>query len=223
MKKLPSLATLSLLLSAPLHAQTPDQAQAAQYVRPTLIAELGPNGQKISAIALEYEHPILSGSHVASIYDIQTELNQQNTGKRTIIKTYTNNQAKKSHQPQAGKFLILELSPADTNADPYQLRVENQKAQSFRALDAQGQPTTLQKVQANRVPEYHGKQLVYHIQQNGHLKLSNGKTLDKTSINIDASQLSMPDLQHFTPHTISDPKQTQNQLKYQKHTPPEPL
>lgn len=110
------------LLAIGIHSATlaADLVQDTSIVNATLIAELSPNGQKISALALEYEDNLISGSHLAPIFEINTLLDQQETGKRSVLNTYSNNKAAKSASPQAGKFLILELDVQDANANLYQ-------------------------------------------------------------------------------------------------------
>lgn len=209
------------LLAIGIHSATlaADLVQDTSIVNATLIAELSPNGQKISALALEYEDNLISGSHLAPIFEINTLLDQQETGKRSVLNTYSNNKAAKSASPQAGKFLILELDVQDANANLYQLQIENEAAQTFRARDKQGNIVNVEKVQANRVPQYYGERLVYRIRQNGHLKLLNGKTVGKNHIETTAAQVLMPYVQDFTPHHISAADNPDNRLHYRLYQP----
>lgn len=214
--------TIISLLAMPIYTAAfaaADPAPEAKIINATLIAELSANGQKVSAIALEYEDDLISSAHLAPIFEINTLLDQQETGKRSILNTYSNNKAEKSAHPQAGKFLILELATQDSNADLYALRLENEAPQTFRALDAQGNATTVEKVQSNRVPEYYGERLTYRISQNGHLKLLNGKTVGKNQIETNASQVSMPYIQDFTPHQVNAADNPDNQLRYRLYQP----
>lgn len=166
--------------------QAQDLPQKAEKTEPLILAEITAQGQKVTALALEYEDNILSGSDLRSLYQVQTSLDNQEKQSRSIIRAYVNNQATKTHQPQAGKFVIIELDDRDKNADLYSLKTENDTPLKFRSKDKHGNIIETEKVQANRVPQFYQERLTYHIQQTGYLKLTNGKTLDKGELNQSA-------------------------------------
>ncbi|SUU98670.1 Uncharacterised protein [Avibacterium paragallinarum] len=154
-------------------ANANDQPQAPNSpIKMTLIGEITEQGQKISGIALEYEDNILSGSNLRQLYQVQTQLDQQAPISRTVLKAYVNNQAQKSHQSNAGKFVIIELDTQDKNAIPYNLREENTQPMTFKAKDKNGEIVSVEKIQRTKVPEYYNDRLIYQVEQTGLLKLT---------------------------------------------------
>lgn len=219
MNKLCLSALALLAIAARADTLPADRPEAPALLNATLIAELTANGQKISAVALEYEDTLISSAHLSPIFEVKTLLDNEETGKRRILNTYSNHQAATAAKPQAGKFLILELDTQDENANLYSLRVENDAPQHFRALDAEGKVVSVEKVQANRVPEYYGKRLRYHISQNGHLKLINGKTVENSFIEITAEAPGMPYIEQFSAHKLSAADNPDNRLNYRLYQP----
>ncbi|MFZ7343791.1 phospholipase [Avibacterium volantium] len=202
-------------------ANANDQPQAPNsLIKMTLIGEITEQGQKISGIALEYEDNILSGSNLRQLYQVQTQLEQQAPISRTVLKAYVNNQAQKSHQSNAGKFVIIELDTQDKNAIPYNLREENTQPMAFKAKDKNGEIVSVEKIQRTKVPEYYNDRLIYQVEQTGLLKLTNGKTLDKTSIKQSATQTTIhtPYLDEFVAKTVKG-NPAENQLAYRFYRP----
>lgn len=180
-------------------ANANDQPQAPNSpIKMTLIGEITEQGQKISGIALEYEDNILSGSNLRQLYQVQTQLDQQAPISRTVLKAYVNNQAQKSHQANAGKFVIIELDTQDKN----------------------GEIVLVEKIQRAKVPEYYNDRLIYQVEQTGLLKLTNGKTLDKTSIKQSSTQTTIhtPYLDEFVAKTVKG-NPAENQLAYRFYRP----
>ncbi|WP_442778826.1 MULTISPECIES: phospholipase [unclassified Avibacterium] len=189
-------------------------------IKMSLIGEITEQGQKISGIALEYEDNILSGSNLRQLYRVQTTLDQQAPISRTVLKAYVNNQAQKAYQAKAGKFVIIELDTQDKNAIPYRLREENAQPMRFQAKDKNDKIISVEKVQRSKVPEYYNDRLIYTVEQTGLLKLTNGKTLDKTSIKKSASQamIHTPYLDEFIAKTVEG-NADKNQLAYRFYRP----
>ncbi|VEB22232.1 phospholipase [Avibacterium volantium] len=201
-------------------ANANDQPQAANSpIKMTLIGEITEQGQKISGIALEYEDNILSGSNLRQLYQVQTQLDQQAPISRTVLKAYVNNQAQKSHQSNAGKFVIIELDTQDKNAIPYNLREENTQPMTFKAKDKNGEIVLVEKIQRAKVPQYYNDRLIYQVEQTGLLKLTNGKTLDKTSIKSATQKtIHTPYLDEFIAKTVKG-NPAENQLAYRFYRP----
>lgn len=166
--------------------QAQDMPQKAEPIQVTILSEITSKGQKVNGIALEYESNILSGSDLTQLYQVQTSLDNKDKESRSVLKAYVNNQAAIAPQAQAGKFIVIELDTKDTNADLYSLKTANDKPMKFRAKDKNGNIITTEKLQAVRIPQFYDDRLVYHIKQTGYLKLSNGKTLDKTEVSQSA-------------------------------------
>ncbi|WP_040976681.1 alpha/beta hydrolase-fold protein [Necropsobacter massiliensis] len=165
-----------------------DQPQSPKSLpNVTLLAEITAKGQKINAVALEYEDNIFSGSDLTLLYQVETQLDQQTPEKRTIQRAYVNDSPQLSHQSKPGKFVIIELDIRDKNAALYSLRKENTQPMIFRSKK-NGKVTTVEKIQANSVPDYYNARLIYHISQQGNLKLTNGKTLSRMDIKQSAVQ-----------------------------------
>lgn len=183
MRKINLLCALCCFIPA-LHAQ--DTPQKAEPLQVTILSEITPKGQKVNGVALEYESNILSGSDLSMLYQVHTSLDNKDKESRTVLKAYVNNQAALAPQAQAGKFVIIELDDKDTNADLYALQTANDQPMKFRAKDKDGNTVSTEKIQAVRIPKFYDERLVYHIKQNGYLKLSNGKTLDKTEVSQSA-------------------------------------
>lgn len=154
----------------------------------SFIADVTPKGAKITAVALEYEDNILSGSDLRQLYQVETSLNQEIHQNRTLLKAYVNNAPKISYQSQNGKYVILELDDRDNNADFYSLKTENSQPIEFKAKNAKGEIIATKKVQSNKVPQFYQDKLSYLIKQTGNLKLTNGKTLPPSDINLPAKR-----------------------------------
>lgn len=90
----------------------------------------------------------------------------------------------------------------------------------FKAKDKTGQMIEVEKVQANRVPEFYGDKLIYSIKQTGLLKLTNGTTLMPSEIKQPAVQekINIAYLDHFSAHRVWHTQQD-NQLLYRFYQP----
>lgn len=211
---------LLLSLFGTLNAYAEDAPLQAQSVQATLLAEITAQGQKVNAVALEYEDNVLSGSDLRKTYQISTALEGEEKQPRTVLRAYVNDKAEISSQAKAGKFVIIELDNRDKNADLYSLKVENDQPMKFKGRDEDGNVVDIEKKQANRVPQYYGDKLVYHIDQTGYLKLTNGKTLSKKQL----SQAAVKDkvktlwLDEFVAKSVFL-KDKENLLNYRIFTP----
>lgn len=192
----------------------------ASTIKPTFLAEVTPTGAKITAVALEYENNILSGSDLRKIYDVETSLNQKEYIKRNIIRAYVNDTPNKAFESKAGKFVILELDDRDANANFYSLRAENDQAVSFKAKDANGKIIYVNKVQSNRIPEFYQNELTYLVKQKGILKFSNGVDASPSEIKDYANKenISIKYIDLFSSHQISL-SQAENNLLYRLYSP----
>ncbi|HHF6402016.1 TPA: phospholipase [Haemophilus influenzae] len=177
-----SLLILSfLVIQLAAYAQD-DLPETAKTINATLLAEITAQGQKVNAVALEYEGNLLSGSDLRKTYQIFTTLEGKEQTPRTILRSYVNDKPETSAQSKAGKFVIIELDDQDKNADLYSLKTENDQPMKFKGKDKDGNIVEIEKKQATKVPQYYGEKLVYQINQTGYLKLMTGKTLAPISI-----------------------------------------
>lgn len=216
---------LSSLFSSLLLAKTapmiPDRPQPVSSLGAKLITEITAKGQKIDAVALEYEDNLLSGDELQGIYQVEVSLDGKPLGERQVIKAYSMDTTALSPTPKPGKFIILELNKnADKNSDLYSLKTENSEPMPFRAKNEQGQIITKQIVQSNRVPEYYNGRLSYSIKQQGLLKLANGKTLAPSAVTITAEPQNLvnPQLDRFKAEQVHL-TDSQNSLHYRLYTP----
>ncbi|MDO5054770.1 MAG: phospholipase [Pasteurella oralis] len=220
LRKILILSCASFPLFSTASTQIPDSPQMPKAINATLLADVTEKGAKITGIALEYEANLLAGSDLRQIYQIQTALEQAEAMPRTLLRAYVNDTPNKAYQSKAGRFVILELDERDKNADFYSLKVENNQPVKFKSKDSTGQLVDVEKVQANRVPEFYDDKLVYTIKQAGLLKLTNGKTLQSSEIKQAATkaQVKTRYIDDFTAHSISLAK-TDNQLLYRLYKP----
>lgn len=213
---------LSLTVAPPLFANNhiPDNPQQPNSTHTTLITEVTAKGQKISAVALEYEDTLLSGDELQHSYQVEVFLDGKSQGSRQILNGYSQDIAAVSHQAKSGKFVILELNKDDKNADLYSLRTENSEPMLFRAKNENNELINKKVVQSNRVPELYQDRLEYVIKQTGFIKLSNGKTIDAHDIHITARANNLKNLviEHFRADEVQlgNP---QNTLHYQLYKP----
>ncbi|MGQ9445659.1 phospholipase [[Pasteurella] aerogenes] len=189
-------------------------------IKATLLAEITEKGQKINAVALEYEDNILSGMNLDAVYQIETSLDNQSLRARNILRAYVNDKPETTFQPKPGKFVIIELNKNDHNAIPYDLRKENTKPLLFRSKDENGRLIDIEKLQVTSVPDFYNDRLVYYIKQNGLLKLTNGKTLEQSQVMLTAEigKIKTPYLDRFMAKSVmlQEPK---NKLNYQLYSP----
>ncbi|SUC10630.1 Poly(3-hydroxybutyrate) depolymerase [Pasteurella canis] len=220
LRKMLILSCVSFPLLSSATAQIPDSPQIPQAIKATLLADVTEKGAKITGVALEYESNLLAGSDLRQVYQIHTALEQAEAMPRTLLRAYVNDTPSKSYQSKAGRFVILELDERDKNADFYSLKVENNQPVKFKSKDTAGQLVEVEKVQANRVPEFYDDKLVYTIKQAGLLKLTNGKTLQPSEIKQTAAktQVKTHYIDDFTAHSVSLEK-ADNQLLYRLYKP----
>jgi len=74
----------------------------------TAIGEAYGDGEKITAAILEYDKPIDNSKLSLSAYAVTD---------RTIAKVYANTKAAKASKGANGRYVVIELSPADPSAD----------------------------------------------------------------------------------------------------------
>lgn len=203
-----------------LNAYAEDVPVQPQSVQTTLLAEITARGQKINAVALEYEDNVLSGSDLRKTYRISTALEGGEKQPRTVLRAYVNDKAEISSQAKAGKFVIIELDNQDKNADLYRLKTENDQPMKFKGKDKDGNITEVEKTQVYRVPQYYGGKLVYYIEQTGYLKLTNGKTLTKILLTqpATADKVKTPWLDEFIAKSVFL-KDKANSLNYRIFIP----
>lgn len=217
------LKKIFLLLSLVTTFDVVAQESISKNIKPlqvTFLAEITAQGQKVNGVALEYEDDILSGSDLRKTYQVFTTLDGQESIPRTILRAYVNDEPTLSATPKKGKFVIIELDNQDKNADLYALKIENDQPMQFKGRDKEGNIIVIEKKQANKVPQYYGEKLVYQIDQTGYLKLTNGKTLDRTQIieSASMSKIRTPWLDQFAAKNIYL-KDKANFLNYRIFTP----
>ena len=208
----------ALLLSPSVFAE--DMIMENKQANITFLAEITPQGQKINAVALEYPSNILSGSDLKQLYQIQTSLDNAPQESRTVLKAYVNSEPKISHQPQAGKFVIIELDTADKNAAAYSTREANKDPMKFKSKGEDGKIVETERVQAVRIPEFFANRLAYSVEQKGLLKLTNGTTLGKGawSQTAEPEKIKTTYLDEFVAKqvTLDNPE---NKLNYRLYSP----
>ena len=74
----------------------------------TAIGEVLGDGAKTTAVAIEYDAPILNSSLSAASYTVDG---------RTVKRVYTNSEAMKSRSPRKGRFVIVKLLRATITRD----------------------------------------------------------------------------------------------------------
>ncbi|MDG6895075.1 hypothetical protein [Volucribacter amazonae] len=212
---------LLFFFNATTFAQSLRNTENPPIINVSLLSEITAKGQKITAVALEYEDDLLAGNNLKTIYQVKTSLDQQELQERTLLKAYSNHRPERSEKPQQGRFVIIELAQDDPNADVYQLNKANETPLTVREKNAGGQIIYSQKTQISRIPEYYQQRLIYHIYQTGNLPLLNGKTIFPTQIKQSAERKNIitPFIDQFTSHRIylNTPD---NQLLYRLYTPP---
>lgn len=165
-----------------------DRPKPGKPIQATLLAEITSLGQRVTGVALEYEDNVLATSDLIYSYQVFTQLEEKERLPRSIIRAYVNDLPKKAIQAKSGKFVILELDDRDVNAALYSLKADNQQPMKFRSKDNSGNIVEVEKVQGIKIPQYYGGKLVYHIDQTGYIKLSNGKTVERNSVSLSAEK-----------------------------------
>lgn len=115
MKKIPlTLTVISMLIMAmslPVLCGNVDAIEAAGHVRSVAsIAEVFGDGQKVTAVAVEYDKIILSSKLSKSTFSVDG---------RTITKVYANNAPAKAAWGIDGRYAIVELSASDKGASTF--------------------------------------------------------------------------------------------------------
>ena len=87
----------------------------------TAIGEVLGDGAKTTAVAIEYDAPILNSSLSAASYTVDG---------RTVKRVYTNSEAMKSRSPRKGRFVIVELKTTVSLTPDFgpDMKKENDKA-----------------------------------------------------------------------------------------------
>jgi predicted peptidase len=91
----------------PLHTKEDTAADNGHIKSVTAITQVFGDGQKVSAVAIEYDKDINNSKISLSDFLVSG---------RTVTKVYTNNALALTSQGTNGKYVIIELSPNDTNA-----------------------------------------------------------------------------------------------------------
>ena len=73
----------------------------------TAISEPSPDGQRVTALALEYDRPLDAGTVAEEKFEVPG---------RTLLRAYTADRADKGESAPGGAFVILELDPKDKNS-----------------------------------------------------------------------------------------------------------
>jgi predicted peptidase len=103
----------------------------------TAITEVFNDGQKIIAVAVEYDKDIDNSKLTRSTFLVEG---------RTITKIYTNNVAAKSAQSVNGKYVIIELSEKDKNASTIaQQTEENPQSNLVNSRELRGSLNPMRK------------------------------------------------------------------------------
>nr|WP_315183841.1 PHB depolymerase family esterase [uncultured Albidiferax sp.] len=107
---------------------------AAQVLAATAITQVFGDGQKLTAVALEYDHGIDSAALSPQTFRVAG---------RTITRAYANTAAATAAQGQDGRFVLLELSPQDATAALYQSVGRNVVRRAAKAAITQIGPLAL--------------------------------------------------------------------------------
>lgn len=102
----------------------PHKDEQASIVAATVITEVAPEGLKVAAVALEYDRELRFGGTGLDVgaFDVDVDLSApggfSQSGERTVTAAYTSATAEITGQQRTGRYVILELDPADANASP---------------------------------------------------------------------------------------------------------
>lgn len=103
--------SLSACTAGGTNVQTADTGAKQEHIKSsTAITEVFGDGQKVTAVAVEYDKDIDNSKLTKSIFSVNG---------RTITKVYANNAAAKAAQGINGKYAIIELSTADKGASTF--------------------------------------------------------------------------------------------------------
>jgi predicted peptidase len=103
--------SLSAVYVSPNDASSSETYVKNKHIKnATPITEVFADGQKVSAVVLEYDKDINNSKLTKSTFSVDG---------RTIIKVYANNAAAKATQGINGKYVIIELSPSDKGASTF--------------------------------------------------------------------------------------------------------
>lgn len=196
-----------------------DIPQPGKPAQATLLAEITPLGQRVTGVVLEYEENVLASSDLRYSYQVFTRLEGKEKLSRSIIRAYVNGSAQKAIQAKPGRFVILELDDRDVNGALYSLKSDNQQPMKFQSKDNAGKIVEIEKIQGIKVPQYYGEKLAYQIEQTGYIKLSNGKTIERNSVTLNAEKDHMKTLfiDDFSEQVVT--LNENNRLKYRFYRP----
>ena len=103
----------------------------------TAITEVFGEGQKTTAVILEYDKKINSESLSTSTFSVDG---------RTITKVYTNKLAEKTESSVDGKYIIIELSKDDANASTLSQTKPSGDGAAKRIQEVTGPPATMPEI-----------------------------------------------------------------------------
>ena len=132
----------------------------------TAITEVFGEGQKTTAVILEYDKKINSESLSTSTFSVDG---------RTITKVYTNKLAEKTERSVDGKYVIIELSKDDANASTLSQTKPSGDGAAKSTQEMTGPPATMPEIKI--VPP------VLNVTQIRDIKTTNGKVY-KASANV---------------------------------------
>lgn len=137
-----------LTLSAPALAQEGGPGQGGPAINSTVftdahinavtsVTEVFGRSQKLTAVIVEYDAPLLNAGLDAAQFTVSG---------RTILRAYANDRAEKAEAGRDGRFVVLELDPNDATADVYAPGID----QPAQAVVGQSQP--VQTVAGDSLP-----------------------------------------------------------------------
>lgn len=97
-------------------AETGYPVETGEPQQVTAITDVFGNGQKITAVVLEYSHDIQSRSVATDSFSVEG---------RMVTKAYANSSDCRAETGTDGKYVVLELSAADQEASVYEGGIEN--------------------------------------------------------------------------------------------------
>lgn len=211
---------LIISINIPATVFFPDEVKENNILNSKLITTITAQGQKVQAIALEYEDDILSGNELESLYNVQVFLDGKNIGERHILSAYSMDKPEISPNAKTGKYIIILLDLKDKNANLYEIIQKNKQPIVIHYKDKQQKIIEKEIVQSNKIPKFYNNRLQYKVTQSGLLKLENGKTLSPIEISISAekSNIINPLIDDFKPNEIFLENEN-NKLSYQLYIP----
>ena len=132
----------------------------------TAITEVFGEGQKTTAVILEYDKQISNKSLSTSTFSVDG---------RTITKVYTNKLAEKTERSVDGKYIIIELSKDDANASTLSQTKPSGDGAAKSTQEMTGPPATMPEIKI--IPP------VLNVTQIKNIKTTNDKVY-KASVNV---------------------------------------